>query len=74
MSLKRQSIEGFSTSPTPVLTATSTGHQDWLHEATARFRSAITLQIPIGFQDRDGFHSGLPQLLKAEHQRRTQTF
>jgi hypothetical protein len=33
-------------------------HDDWLHSATARFRAAITLQIPVGYQDETGFHYG----------------
>jgi hypothetical protein len=38
-------------------TFTSTGHpDDWLHKAAARFRSAITLQIPVGYEDETGFH------------------
>jgi hypothetical protein len=35
---------------------------DWLRRSTARFRAAIMLQVPVGFQDRQGFHSGQPAL------------
>jgi len=35
---------------------------DWLHRSTARFRAAIMLQVPVGFQDRQGFHSGQPAI------------
>ena len=31
---------------------------DWLHQAAAHFRSAITLQVPVGYQDEAGFHYG----------------
>jgi len=31
-------------------------HDDWLHKAAAQFRLAITLQIPVGYQDEAGFH------------------
>jgi len=30
--------------------------QALLQQAAARFRSAITLQIPVGFEDERGFH------------------
>jgi len=33
---------------------------DWLCQTAARFRSAITLQIPVGYQDATGFHRGVP--------------
>ena len=39
----------------------SSHHDDWLHQAAARFRSAITLQIPVGYQDEAGFHCGQPR-------------
>jgi hypothetical protein len=37
---------------------------DWLQRSTARFRAAITLQIPVGFQDEKGFHSGEPAVMR----------
>ena len=40
-------------------TFTGTSRQDdWLHQAAARFRSAITLRIPVGYQDETGFNYG----------------
>ena len=35
-------------------------HDDWLRQAAERFRLAITLQIPVGYQDETGFHYGQP--------------
>lgn len=61
MNLKRQTSEGRNTGPVPALsTSTSSQHNDWLHEAAARFCSAITLQIPVGYEDEEGFHCGDP--------------
>jgi len=34
----------------------SSQHDDWLRKAAERFRSAITLRIPVGYQDETGFH------------------
>ena len=34
-----------------------------LHQAAARFRSAITLQVPVGYEDEQGFHYGAPRRL-----------
>ena len=40
-------------------TSAGSGQQDgWLLQAAARFRLAITLQIPVGYQDAAGFHYG----------------
>ena len=36
----------------------SSQHDDWLHKAAARFRLAMTLQVPVGYEDEAGFHYG----------------
>ena len=47
-------------------TFTGTSRQDnWLHEVAARFRSAITLQIPVGYQDATGFNYGWQRELES---------
>jgi hypothetical protein len=33
---------------------------DWLDRAATQFRLAMTLQIPVGFEDEAGFHYGVP--------------
>jgi hypothetical protein len=38
----------------------SSQHDDWLRQVAARFRSAITLQIPVGYEDETGFHQVPP--------------
>lgn len=65
MNLKRQTSEGRRNGPAPMLTTSATGpHTDWLHEAAARFCSAITLQVPVGYEDEEGFHCGDPSMME----------
>jgi hypothetical protein len=35
-------------------------HETWLHEVSARFCAAITLRVPVGFEDETGFHRSPP--------------
>jgi hypothetical protein len=35
-------------------------HEAWLHEVAARFCSAITLRVSVGFEDEAGFHCSPP--------------
>jgi len=63
MNFGRRSSEKCAAAPTMWASTTFTGGNradDWLQEAAARFRSAITLQIPVGYQDANGFHQGIP--------------
>jgi hypothetical protein len=36
----------------------SSQRDDWLRKAAVRFRSAMTLQVPVGYEDEAGFHYG----------------
>jgi hypothetical protein len=57
-------------------TFTGSGEPDaWLRQAAARFRSAITLQIPVGYQDETGFHCAQYQSLESPaSDQKTETF
>lgn len=39
--------------------AAAKNSSDWLDRAAARFRLAMTLQIPVGYEDEEGFHCGM---------------
>jgi hypothetical protein len=41
-------------------TAAANPPDDWLHRSAAKFRAALLLQVPVGYQDKAGFHSGQP--------------
>jgi hypothetical protein len=52
-------------------------HGDWLEQAAAQFRAAITLHIPEGYQDETGFHYGREPAAKnitVEPHRRARVF
>jgi len=58
MNFGRRSSGKCAVAPTVWNNATFTC--DWLREAAARFRLAIALQVPVGYQDATGFHQGVP--------------
>ena len=39
-------------------------HGGWLDRVTAQFRSAVTFQIPMGYQDKTGFYRGVERAVK----------
>jgi ABC-type antimicrobial peptide transport system ATPase subunit len=39
---------------------TRSADDDWLHRSAWKFRQAITLRVPVGFQDAEGFHCLCP--------------